>query len=284
MTGVGVLDAEARFDLHTHSNCSDGTLTPAELVARAVGAGIALLALTDHDTLAGLHPAESAAAPAGIGFVPGVEISASWRAQTIHVLGLWIDPDCQTLRSRLEAQIGRRHARMRRICDRLGDLGLPGDALLAAVEADTGVPTRTHLARAMCRAGLIERQEEAFRKYLGRGKAAHFAAGWPPLAEVVTWIRDAGGVASLAHPGRYALSAGARRQMIAEFAAAGGTALEVVSGGAQDAQASAALALKYGLEGSVGSDFHSPEQTWNTLGRLAKLPDGIVPVWRSKIS
>jgi len=276
------LDPQANLDLHTHSNCSDGTLSPTELIARAAGAGIAVLALTDHDTTAGLCQAEAAAAPAGIRFVPGVEISASWRSQSIHVLGLWIDPDCPVLRSRLESQIGRRHARMRRICARLTDLGLPGAALLAAVEANPGVPTRTHLAQAMRCAGLIAREDDAFRKYLGRGKAAHFAADWPPLAEVVAWIRAAGGVASLAHPGRYTLSAGARRQMLGEFAAAGGGALEVVSGSAQDSQASAALAVKYALQGSVGSDFHSPQQTWNTLGRLAKLPDGIVPVWRSK--
>ena len=172
--------------------------------------------------------------------------------------------------------------RIDRICARLADLGLPGSALLAAVEANPGVPTRSHLAQAMLAAGLITREDDAFRKYLGRGRAAHFAADWPPLGEVVAWIRAAGGVASLAHPGRYTLSSGARRQLLGEFAAAGGGALEVISGGAQDSEACAALALQFGLEGSIGSDFHSPQRTWNTLGRLAKLPDGIVPVWRSK--
>jgi predicted metal-dependent phosphoesterase TrpH len=129
----------------------------------------------------------------------------------------------------------------------------------------------------------VARVDDAFRKYLGKGKAAHFAAEWPPLADIVGWIRDAGGIASLAHPMRYALSSGARRQLLTEFAAAGGTALEVVTGGngAQHVEASAMLAVKFGLTGSIGSDFHSPQQPWNPLGRSLKLPDCVVPVWRA---
>jgi len=273
----------AAFDLHTHSICSDGTLAPAELIERAAGAGVEVLALTDHDTMAGLEEAQRAAGRFGIRLVPGVEISAAWRSQAIHVLGLWVDPACAPLQGMLASQADRRRARMRKICARLGALGLPGPALLAAVEANPGVPTRSHLARAMAAGGFVAREDEAFRKYLGRGQAAHFAADWPALAEVIGWIRAAGGIASLAHPGRYTLSAGARRQLLTEFAAAGGGALEVVSGrNAQDSQAWAILAVRFGLEGSIGSDFHSSQRAWNPLGRLAKLPDGIVPVWRGR--
>ena len=274
------------IDLHTHSNCSDGALTPAELVARAAAAGVEVLALTDHDTVAGLEKAGHSARVLGLRLVPGVEISASWRSQAIHVLGLWIDPAYAPLRSVLDRQGERRRDRMRKICARLEKLGLPGALLLAAVEAQPGLPTRAHLANAMVAGGYVNRADEAFRKYLGAGKSASIAAEWPALDVVVGWIRAAGGVASLAHPARYSLSAGARRQLLADFVAAGGAALEVVTGanGAHHVEAVSVLAVKYGLLGSVGSDFHDPQHTWNPLGRSLKLPDCVTPVWRSYIT
>jgi predicted metal-dependent phosphoesterase TrpH len=153
------------------------------------------------------------------------------------------------------------------------------------VEANPGLPTRAHLANAMVAGGHVNRPDEAFRKYLGAGKAGYFAAEWPALDVVVGWIRAAGGVAALAHPARYSLSAGARRQLLADFKASGGAALEVVTGGnGAQPEAIAALAVKYGLMGSVGSDFHNPQLTWNPLGRSLKLPDCVTPVWRSYIT
>jgi predicted metal-dependent phosphoesterase TrpH len=274
----------AGIDLHTHSHCSDGALAPEELVQRAAASGVRMLALTDHDTLAGLADARAAAERLGIRLVPGVEISASWRHQSIHVLGLWIDPSSSALRTALDAQAERRRVRMRRMCAALTKSRLPGDELLAAVEAQPGIPTRSHLASALLQQGHVRRLQDAFRKYLGRGKPGHVAADWPALEEVVGWVRDAGGEACLAHPARYLLSSGGRKRLAADFATAGGTALEVVSGGngAQNAAACAALALAYGLRGSVGSDFHGPQLAWNPIGRLAKLPPGIEPVWRAR--
>jgi predicted metal-dependent phosphoesterase TrpH len=271
------------IDLHSHSNCSDGALPPAELVARAAAAGVDVLALTDHDSVAGLEEAQHSAAIHGLRLVPGSEISASWRAQSIHVLGLWIDPAGAELRAALATQAERRLARMRKMCARLGKLGLPGAELLAAVELCPGVPTRTHLASALVAGGHVARADEAFKKYLGSGKSAHVAAEWPALDVVVGWIRAAGGEAVLAHPARYSLSAGARRRLLADFAAAGGAALEVVSGGngAEHVDALTVLAVKYGFMGSVGSDFHDPQLTWNPLGRSLKLPDCVTPVWRN---
>ena len=274
-----------KIDLHTHSNCSDGSLRPADLVARAAAAGIDVLALTDHDTVAGLEEAEQGAGIHGLRLVPGAEISATWRAQSIHVLGLWIDPASPLLRSSLNAQQDRRRVRMRKICARLEKLGLPGGELLAAVESSPGVPTRAHLANALVAGGHVARADEAFRKYLGSGKSANVAAEWPALETVVGWIRAAGGEAVLAHPMRYSLSAGARRRLLADFAAAGGAALEVVSGGngAEHVDSLAVLAVKHGFMGSVGSDFHDPQLTWNPLGRSLKLPDCVTPVWRNHI-
>jgi predicted metal-dependent phosphoesterase TrpH len=270
------------IDLHTHSNRSDGALAPAELVAHAALAGVHVLALTDHDTVAGLAEAQRAAAEHGLRLVPGVEISAAWRAQDVHVLGLWIDPDCAILRSGLIGQGDLRRERMRALCARLSAQGLPGAQLLAAVEMQPGLPTRAHLAQAMVAAGLIDSTDRAFRKHLRNG-ATRVAAAWPSLAVVVGWICAAGGVAALAHPKRYPLSSTARRQLLSDFAAAGGTVLEIVTGanGAQHADDCAALAARHGLKGSVGSDFHNPKAAWNPLGRSLELPDGVTPIWRS---
>jgi hypothetical protein len=258
-------------------------LSPAALIERAAAAGVEVLALTDHDSVAGLDQAQRAANRCSLKLVPGVEISAAWRSQAIHVLGLWIDPASPELRGVLHAQGELRRARMRKICARLEKLRLPGAELLAAVEGNPGLPTRAHLAAALVAGGHVDTHEAAFRKYLSKGKAAHIAADWPAISQVVGWIRAAGGVASLAHPARYALSAGARRHLLADFTAAGGTALEVVSGGNGDQHVDtcAALAVKHGLYGSVGSDFHSPQAAWNPLGRSLKLPDCVTPVWRS---
>ncbi len=277
------MSADLAIDLHTHSCCSDGSLRPAELVARAAAARLDVLALTDHDTIEGVEEAASAATRLGLRLVPGVEISASWRAQAIHVLGLWIDPACASLRVALQAQAAQRGLRMRKICARLSETGLPGERLLQRVLANPGLPTRAHLAAALVSEGIVARSEDAFRKYLGKGRAAHLAAEWPALAVVVGWIIDAGGVACLAHPARYRLSGGARRQLLGDFAAAGGTALEVITGGNAShlVEACADWALKFGLTASQGSDFHHPEVPWNPLGRLAKLPPGVTPVWRS---
>lgn len=271
------------IDLHTHSNRSDGSLSPTALIERAAAAGVSVLALTDHDTVAGLAEAQRAADAQGLRLVPGVEISAAWAEQAIHVLGLWIDPASPELCGVLHAQGELRRMRMRKICARLEKLKLPGGELLAAVERNPGLPTRAHLAAAMVAGGHVDSHDAAFRKYLGKGKAAHIAAEWPALGTVVGWIRAAGGVASLAHPARYALSAGARRQLLADFTAAGGTSLEVVTGGngGQHVDSCAALAVKHGLFGSVGSDFHGPQAAWNPLGRSLKLPDCVTPVWRS---
>jgi hypothetical protein len=279
VTGTGSID------LHTHSTCSDGSLSPAELIERAAAAGVDVLALTDHDTTAGLAEAGAAANRVGLTLVPGVEFSAAWRFQSIHILGLWIDPSSRKLRDALDAQAERRRARMHKICASLTKAGLPGETLLAAVEANPGVPTRSHLAAALVAGGHVHRAQDAFRKYLGRGKRAHVAADWPTVEETVATIREAGGVASLAHPARYALSSGARRKLVADFSAAGGSALEIVTGanGAQHGHANAALAMRFGLRASLGSDFHHPQLPWNPLGRLAKLPDGIDPVWRDRI-
>jgi predicted metal-dependent phosphoesterase TrpH len=268
-------------DLHLHSTASDGTLGPAALVAHAAAQGVRLMALTDHDTIAGAGAAAAAAAAAGIAFVAGVEISASWRGRSIHVLGLAIDPGARGLGLALAAQQARRELRAERIARRLDEAGAPGSAALDAVRAAGTLATRTHFARALVALGAAPDLGTAFGRWLGRGRPGHVAGEWPELAEATGWILASGGKAVIAHPMRYPLSAGARREMCAEFAAAGGRGVEVVTGGGgpRDREAATSLAVRTGLEGSVGSDFHDPAIPWNPPGRLAKLPGSVRPVW-----
>lgn len=270
----------AGVDLHLHSNCSDGVLKPGALVELLASSGIGLFALTDHDSVAGLAAAAAAALQHGLTCVPGIELSARWRGQTVHVVGLGVDAAAAPLGRGVDARRDLRHARSLAIAARLERAGAPGAAALACL-AGVEVPTRTHFARALAALGAAPDAAAAFDRWLGRGRPGHVGAEWPELGETVATIVASGGVAVLAHPLRYRLSAGQRRMLVAEFREAGGAALEVVTGGAAPHQIETALglALRAGLEGSVGSDCHDPALPWHRPGRLAKLPEAVVPVW-----
>jgi hypothetical protein len=275
------MSASSPVDLHLHSTASDGMLDPAALVAHVAACGVKLMALTDHDTVAGVAAAAGAARALGIGFVAGVELSAAWRGRTIHVVGLALDPANPVLTRALERQQALRNERAERIAARLDAAGAPGASALAAIRAAGSLPTRTHFARELVAAGAAADVQSAFTRWLGRGRPGNVASEWPELAEATGWIVAAGGKAAIAHPMRYALSAGARREMCSEFAAAGGHGVEVSTGGGgvRDREQAISLAVRCRLEGSVGSDFHDPAVPWNPPGRLAKLPDSIRPIW-----
>jgi predicted metal-dependent phosphoesterase TrpH len=284
------LKLHSSIDLHLHSTASDGRLSPDELVALLAARGVRVFALTDHDTIAGLEAARSAAAAHGLLAVDGTELSSEWLGRTIHVVGLGIDPMHAGLRSLLRRLAECRAARAILIANRLDRAGAPGAAALAlaraAVHGDpaeeaTPRVTRTHLARALLQLGTVRTMDEAFTHWLGAGGRAHVPAGWPPLTEVTATLAAAGGAAVIAHPLRYRLSSGQRRRLCTEFREAGGAALEVVVGGqaATQVEAATGLALRTGLAGSVGSDFHDPALPWNLPGRLAKLPEAVSPVW-----
>lgn len=269
------------IDLHSHSTASDGRLDPAELVGHAYRCGVRVLALTDHDSTAGLEQAGAAAGELGLTLVPGVEVSADWRGREIHVLGLAIEPRNPALAAGLQRQAAERARRAAEIARRLDAAGAPGTEALARITATVALPTRTHFARVLVELGAARGMAEAFDRYLARGQPAAVRSLWPAMAEAVAWILAAGGVAVLAHPLRYTLSAGARRDLAREFAAAGGRGIEVVCGGGSAAQVeqAASLALRTGLAGSVGSDFHDPAIPWNPPGRLAKLPHAVPAIW-----
>ena len=267
-------------DLHLHSVHSDGVLDPAALVALLVQSGVQTFALTDHDTIAGVAAAAAGARAAGLVALAGIELSASWLGRTIHVVGLAIDPESAATVDAVASRHALRHERARTIAARLERAGAPGAAALERL-AGIEVPTRTHFARALAELGAARDATAAFERWLGHGKPGHVPAEWPDLESTVAGIRAAGGTAVLAHPLRYRLSAGQRRTLVKAFAAGGGEALEVVTGGLAPHQIETAvgLALRAGLAGSVGSDCHDPSLPWHRPGRLAKLPEAVVPVW-----
>jgi 3',5'-nucleoside bisphosphate phosphatase len=277
VAGHGPVDG--LVDLHTHSSCSDGVLEPAALVELAAARGVRTLALTDHDTVAGLPSAASACRARGVHFVPGVELSCDWRGQEIHVVALNVDAEDAVLLAHC-AELGqRRRTRMRQMGEQLSALGLPGEALTSAA-LRAAVATRTHLARSLVMTGFARSPQDAFERYLQHGRPGYAEIAWPELRQTVECIGGAGGVAVLAHPHRYGLSTSQLAALLTEFKALGGTGLEVsLAGmGPTDSARALALAQRFGLTGSVGSDFHEPGLPWRPLGRFAKLPPAIRPI------
>jgi predicted metal-dependent phosphoesterase TrpH len=272
--------SETLVDFHTHSHFSDGVLAPTQLVERARGRGVSTLALTDHDTTAGLDEARKACAAADIRFVPGVELSASWRGQTIHVVGLQIAEQDGGMQEHLSRVRARRQARLAEIGERLEKRArLPGRELAAAAAAGQA-PTRLHLARQLVERGFARDTQEAFDRWLNRNTAGHVPAEWPALEAALTVLRDNGAVPVLAHPHRYRFSGGQLRELVAAFGQQGGMALESSMAGMSpnDADRIASLCRRFNLHASMGSDFHDPAVPWNPLGRWLKLQAGLEPV------
>jgi predicted metal-dependent phosphoesterase TrpH len=272
--------ADARVDLHTHSSCSDGLLSPTALVDAAAQRHVGLLALTDHDTVAGCDEAARACSTHGIRFVTGTELTCGWQGREIHVVGLAIDVRSPALQAYTADVAERRRRRIDAIGARLTRARLPGATLAAAVLAAHATPTRSHLARELVSGGFARDEADAFDRWLGHGGAAHVAGEWPDLAAATRCITVARGLAVLAHPHRYRASPGALRELCTVFKAAGGRGIEVsLPGmGPDDTERAVSLARRFELAGSIGSDFHVPGLPWRPLGRFAKLPDGVTPV------
>lgn len=272
--------SETLVDFHTHSHFSDGVLAPAALVERARARGVSTLALTDHDTTAGLDEAREACSAAGIDFVPGIELSAGWRGQTIHIVGLEIDARHQGLGTHMSQVLARRQSRLREIGERLEKRArLPGCELAEAASA-CAAPTRLHLARLLVARGFARDTQEAFDRWLNRNTPGHVPAEWPSFDAVMAVLRDCGGIPVLAHPHRYRLSSGQLRELAAAFVQQGGAALEASMAGMSpnDAERIASLCRRFKLHASMGSDFHDPAVPWNPLGRWLKLAAGLEPV------
>ncbi|NOZ09497.1 MAG: PHP domain-containing protein [Gammaproteobacteria bacterium] len=271
-----------RYDLHTHSSFSDGTLSPRDLVARAHQQGVDVLALTDHDVTDGIDEATQAAKEWGLKLVPGVEVSVSVEGLTLHVVGLGVDPENKAL---AEGLAGLREFRLWRgeeIGKRLEKRGVVGALDGANAWVSGPILSRTHFARFLVDAGYVRTIPQAFKKYLAKGCPGYVRGEWASLTQALDWIHLAGGQAILAHPLRYKLGRGRFRRMLSEFKDLGGDGIEVFSGSQSQEGTSrlADLCGEFELLASVGSDFHGPEQSWLELGRLPELPVSCTPVWQ----
>ena len=271
-----------KVDLHCHSNVSDGVLAPAAVAAYARKSGVDVWALTDHDEVAGIKAARTAANDLGMRFVPGVEISVTWANETVHVVGLQIDEDNRALIDGLAATRNGREARGREIAAQLEQAGIPGayEGALNYV-GNPDLMSRTHFARYLVEIGVCGSTSEVFRRYLTEGKPGYVPHRWASLEDAVRWIRGAGGIPVIAHPGRYKFSDTAQGVLFDEFRQMGGNTIEVVTGSHTPDQYAtyAELARRYGFLASRGTDFHAPGEARVEFAELPPLPAGLTPVW-----
>ena len=249
---------------------------------RAASRGVDVLALTDHDDVAGLPEAREAAVGTALTFVCGCELSVSWEEHTIHVVALRIDPDHAGLLAGLAAIRSGRDARARRIARSLEAAGIPdaGEGARRYVTSERLV-SRTHFARFLVEAGYCRDVRDVFQRFLTPGLPGYVEHAWARLPEAIGWIHAAGGDAVLAHPGRYKVSSEGLRRLLGEFRDTGGDAIEVLSPSHTPAQVTqfASHARAFGFKASMGSDYHGPGESWLDLGDLPALPAGVTPVW-----
>lgn len=272
-----------KYDLHSHSHFSDGTLSPTSLVELAKQSEVTHLALTDHDTIEGLSEAQKAANEFGVELINGIELSCTWEKQLLHIVGLNIDPNNKTLLKGIKKNQQRRVDRAEAMFEDFEqhDIFLR-DAVKKQVK-NRGVATRPHFAQALVDGGYAKDKKQAFKRYLVRGKPGYIPMIWPGLEEVGKWITAAGGIGVLAHPNRYKLSRMKLSRLISEMIPHGINAMEV-STSTTDKQQSKMLGdlcTQFGLLSSIGSDFHSMDQPWARLGRTADLNKELKPVWQA---
>lgn len=269
-------------DLHCHSNVSDGTLTPEAVAERAAANGVALWSLTDHDEIGGQRRAQAAAARLGMAYLPGAEISVTFADKTVHIVGLGFDPDDPQLVQGLADTRNGRERRARDIAAELAKVGIP-DAFEGALKfvGNPDLISRTHFARYIVEIGVCADPHDVFKRYLAEGKPGFVPHSWARLGDAVRWITEAGGVAVIAHPGRYDFTPNEEFALFSEFKAHGGRGVEVVTGSHTVAEYAryADMAIEFDLLASRGSDFHDPSESHTDLGSLPDLPGKVTPVW-----
>jgi predicted metal-dependent phosphoesterase TrpH len=269
-------------DLHCHSIVSDGTLTPDQLAARARAGGVDLWALTDHDEVSGQAPAIEAAHEQGISYLTGVEVSVTFADTTVHVVGLGFDATEPRLIEGLAITRNGRSERAQAMSQRLEQLGILG-AYEGALQyaRNPKLIGRAHFARYLVETGVCHDLSEVFRKFLGNGKPAFVPHQWAKLGDAVRWITQAGGVAIIAHPARYNMTATVEYALFSEFKEHGGQGVEVVTGShtPSEMRRYANVAREFDLAASRGSDFHGPDEGQYDLGKLSQLPADLTPVW-----
>lgn len=271
-------------DLHCHSNVSDGTLTPEALAERAHAGGVELWSLTDHDEIAGQARAREAAHALGMDYLTGTEISVSFAGQTVHIVGLGFDPDDAALAEGLAKTRAGRRVRAQAMADGLAQVGI-GGAFEGALQyvGNPELISRTHFARFLVETGVCPDTHSVFRRYLTEGHPGYVPTRWAGLGEAVRWITQAGGIAVIAHPGRYRFTPTEEYALFTEFIAHGGRGVEVMTGSHSAAEQIryADTALEFDLFASRGSDFHAPGESRTELGSLPDLPGRLTPVWEA---
>ncbi|MGE5453253.1 MAG: 3',5'-nucleoside bisphosphate phosphatase [Acidobacteriota bacterium] len=271
-------------DLHCHSNVSDGTLSPEDVAARASANGVQLWSLTDHDEIGGQHRAREAANALGMGYLTGSEISVTFASKTVHIVGLGFDPDDAQLVQGLGDTRNGRERRARDMAADLARVGISG-AFEGALKyvGNPDLISRTHFARYLVEIGVCSDPHEVFRKYLTEGKPGFVEHRWAKLSDAVRWITQAGGIAVIAHPGRYDFTPNEEYALFSEFKAHGGQGVEVVTGShtVPEYQKYADMAQEFDLLASRGSDFHDPSESHTDLGTLPDLPGSVRPVWEA---
>lgn len=256
-----------KIDLHTHSYYSDGMLSPAELLRRALAQKIDILALTDHDTTLGVEEIQQAAFNQPIRVVSGVEISCQWREQTIHMIGLNVDVNNVLLKKKLaEVRDMRRH-RAENIMKKLTKFGVPGleENVSRSVRDVYG---RLHISRYLVEKGYAGSHGQAFKRFLSRGKVGYQPTQWMDLEEATALIRQANGISVIAHPRRYDFTMKKLTSLLDHFKSHGGDAVEVATTAQNkpDQQLVVGVAKQLDLALSIGSDFHEP-CAYNELGK-----------------
>lgn len=270
------------FDLHSHTTASDGRLSPKELVERAVLNRVDALAITDHDTVAGLEEAQQTidALNLPLTLIKGIEISTLWQNFDIHIVGLNIDPEHPAITTLIAEQIARRAERAEQIGERLEKNRMPGALAGAKALAGDATLTRAHFAQWIVAEGYAQTMQAVFKKFLTRGNPGYVPPSWCSIAEAVAAIHAAGGQAVLAHPGRYKMTTKWLKRLLTTFVEAKGDAMEVAQPqqGQHERRNLGDYAIDYQLLASQGSDFHYPSP-WTELGRNLWLPKGVTEVW-----
>jgi predicted metal-dependent phosphoesterase TrpH len=271
-------------DLHCHSSVSDGTLTPEAVAARAHHNGVELWALTDHDEIGGQARARESAHALGMSYLTGTEISVSFARQTVHIVGLGFDDQDPAMVQGLADTRGGRELRARDMAASLAKVGIEG-AFEGALKyvGNPDLISRTHFARYLVEAGICGDTYEVFKRYLTEGKPGYVEHRWASLGDAVRWITQAGGVAVIAHPGRYDFTPNEEYALFTEFKTHGGRGVEVVTGSHSAAEyvKYADMAVEFDLLASRGSDFHDPAESHTDLGTLPDLPGRVTPVWEA---
>ncbi|ALE52112.1 hypothetical protein SP60_01970 [Candidatus Thioglobus autotrophicus] len=270
------------IDLHNHSYYSDGVLSPSEVVCLAKKEGCDVFALTDHDTTDGLMEAQQQADESDLKLIHGVEISAMWSNMTVHIVGLGVDINNETLQMGLKQHQDFRQARAEKMARGLGGAGVFGAMEKTQAIAKKGMITRTHFAQMLVKEGVCKDMKSVFKRFLTGKKPGGVGGKWAEFDEVISWIHAAGGQAVLAHPLRYRMTNTKVKRLLSHLSAAGLDGVEVVTGSSSGDEITlvSQWAKEFELLSSIGSDYHGWPSQRVRIGHLQDMPKVNKTVWQ----